>query len=156
MNRHAYLIMAHNQFETLAVLLGLLDDERNDIYLHVDVKAVDFDADRLRRRVHKAVLHLVDRRDVRWGGYSEVECEMALLRAAILRPHAYYHLLSGVDLPIKSQDYIHQFFAANRGSEYIAFSPRDEWPATFFRVQVWHPLQERWMTGGSMVRSTLR
>ena len=27
-----------------------------------------------------------------------------------LKPYAYYHLLSGTDLPIKSQDYIHAFF----------------------------------------------
>ena len=38
-NRHAYLIMAHNQWELLAQLLATLDDERNDIYLHVDKKA---------------------------------------------------------------------------------------------------------------------
>lgn len=29
--RHAYLIMAHNNFSQLKILLSLLDDERNDI-----------------------------------------------------------------------------------------------------------------------------
>lgn len=38
-NRHAYLIMAHNQWELLLELLKALDDSRNDIYLHIDRKA---------------------------------------------------------------------------------------------------------------------
>lgn len=37
-NKHAYLIMAHQNFEQLAILLELLDDIRNDIFIHVDKK----------------------------------------------------------------------------------------------------------------------
>lgn len=44
MNRHAFLIMAHNHFDFLKILLKRLDDPRNDIYLHVDRKAADFSA----------------------------------------------------------------------------------------------------------------
>ena len=36
-------------------------------------------------------------------------------------PYAYYHLLSGADLPIKSQDYIHEFFHKNSGKEFVGF-----------------------------------
>ena len=42
MGKHAYLIIAHDKFEQLKRLLLLLDDERNDIYLHIDSKAKDF------------------------------------------------------------------------------------------------------------------
>lgn len=38
MEKHAYLIAAHSQFELLKKLIVLLDDERNDIYIHVDQK----------------------------------------------------------------------------------------------------------------------
>ena len=38
-NKHAYLIMCHTNFDQLMRLLELLDDERNDIYLHIDKKA---------------------------------------------------------------------------------------------------------------------
>ena len=34
--KHAYLIMAHNNFYILEKLLHLLDDPRNDIYVHID------------------------------------------------------------------------------------------------------------------------
>ena len=37
-------------------------------------------------------------------------------------PYDYYHLLSGVDLPIKSQDYIHHFFEKNKGYEFVPYS----------------------------------
>ena len=33
---NAYLILAHTDFELLKILITCLDDERNDIYLHLD------------------------------------------------------------------------------------------------------------------------
>ena len=38
MDKHAYLIMAHNNLYVLEKLLLLLDDYRNDIYIHIDAK----------------------------------------------------------------------------------------------------------------------
>lgn len=38
--RHAYLIIAHNEFEVLKLLIECLDDSRNDIYIHFDKKVV--------------------------------------------------------------------------------------------------------------------
>ena len=45
MEKHAYLIIAHNNFYILEKLLRLLDDERNDIYIHIDKKVNNFDFD---------------------------------------------------------------------------------------------------------------
>ena len=42
MQRHAYLIMAHNNWYTLEKLIRLLDVPWNDIYLHIDKKVKDF------------------------------------------------------------------------------------------------------------------
>ena len=36
--KHAYLILAHNEFWLLQTLIGCLDDPRNDIYVHIDQK----------------------------------------------------------------------------------------------------------------------
>lgn len=38
MGKHAYLIMAHTQFQQVAKLVSLIDDSENDIYLHIDKK----------------------------------------------------------------------------------------------------------------------
>ena len=48
MGKHAYLIMAHNEFYILEKLLKLIDDERNDIYLHIDKKAKNFNFDKIK------------------------------------------------------------------------------------------------------------
>lgn len=38
MQKHAYMIIAHNEFDLLEILVRLLDDPRNDIYVHIDAK----------------------------------------------------------------------------------------------------------------------
>lgn len=91
MNRHAFLIMAHNHFDFLKILLKRLDDPRNDIYLHVDRKAADFSAREFDSLLSYSQLYFTERMDVHWGGYSQTACELMLLRAAA--PGA-LHLLS--------------------------------------------------------------
>ena len=39
--KHAYCILAHNNWSQLQLLLNNLDDDRNDIYLHVDLKSLE-------------------------------------------------------------------------------------------------------------------
>lgn len=34
-NRHAYLIVAHNNPDQLLKLISLIDDDRNDIYIYI-------------------------------------------------------------------------------------------------------------------------
>ena len=133
--KHAYLILAHNEFGLLQTLVSSLDDPRNDIYVHIDKKVPVLP----QLKVEKAGMEIIGRRiDVRWGDYSMVEAEYALLEAATARgQYAYYHLLSGVDLPLKSQNTIHAFCAAHPGKEYIGYSVAD--PAELERrMQRWH------------------
>ena len=117
--KHAYLIIAHDNFTQLQLLLNLLDDERNDIYLHVDKKAASFSPSDV--KVSKSQLIFVDRINVIWGGHSQIQCEMNLLKAAGAKHYRYYHLLSGVDLPLKTQDEIHGFFQKHHGKNFITY-----------------------------------
>lgn len=39
--KFAYLIIAHTRFDQVEKLLKLLDDERNDLYIHIDQKVSD-------------------------------------------------------------------------------------------------------------------
>lgn len=121
MKKHAYLIIAHNNFYILEKLLKLLDDERNDIYIHIDKKVNNFDFDYFKDICVKSKIKFIKRIKVYWGGYTQVQCELNLLKEAIVNDYEYYHLLSGVDLPIKSQDYIHEFFEKNKGKEFLRF-----------------------------------
>lgn len=78
--RHAYLIIAHTNWKQLQKLVSLLDDKRNDIYVHIDKKS-DISELRLTARFSKLVF--VERLDVRWGDVSQIKAEMALFSAAV-------------------------------------------------------------------------
>lgn len=105
----------------------LLDDARNDIYLHIDAKVEKFDFVYFENLMKRSTLYYVKRLDVRWGNISIVHCVVNLLKVAFQTGggYEYYHLLSGVDLPLKTQDDIHKFLKENHGKEYIHFSPKE-------------------------------
>lgn len=115
--KHAYLIIAHTNFEQLQTLIDLLDDERNDLYLHIDKKAKNVPA----FTAKFSGLHLIEPINVVWGGHSQIHCELKLLEAASGGHYRYYHLISGMDLPLKTQDEIHAFFRDNDGTEFMCF-----------------------------------
>lgn len=142
MGKHAYLIMAHSNFQQLKRLIAALDDERNDIYIHVDKKAKDFQEDGWTTK--KANLTFIPSMNVSWGGRSQIVCELELLKAAVYKKmYAYYHLISGQDLPIKSQDEIHAFFKKNQGKCYMDFDRKDIKTENFlYKIQYWYPFQE--------------
>lgn len=144
MIKHAYLIMAHGQFYQLKRLLNCLDDYRNDIFLHVDAKSKNVPFRELCDTVHKASLTIVKRMNVIWGHESQIECEMNLIREAIESnsEYSYIHLLSGNDLPIKSQDYIHSFFEENNGKEFVHFETACISGVDKEKVDFFYPLQK--------------
>ena len=127
MNRkkHAYLILAHNNFYILEKLLKSLDDSRNDIYIHIDKKVNNFYIEYFSKILDKSKVFYVDRYDIKWGRYSLIKAELELFKSAVSNRYEYYHLLSGVDLPLKSQDYIHNFFEKNAGTEFITCATKE-------------------------------
>lgn len=127
--KFAYLIMAHGQFDMLENLLHLLDDKQNDIYVHIDRKAVDFNPVRARRCCKFANIVFIPQLPFNWGGYSMINCELRLLEEAVKSPHDYYHLLSGVDLPLASAQELQAFFEEHSGAEFVAFC-EPEWVAS--------------------------
>ena len=120
--KHAYLILAHQRFGQLRKLLGTLDDPRNDIFVHVD-KRSSFNPEEWKDACKNAGLYFIPKRyRVHWGGFSIIRSELELLRESTANgKYEYYHLLSGMDLPIKSQDAIHAFFKEHAGSEFLNF-----------------------------------
>lgn len=119
MKKHAYLIMVHKQPELLKRLMLLLDDERNDLYIHVDKKMSAFNRRQYEALMKKSAVFWVKRTNVKWGDYSQINCELLLLKEAIKTEHSYYHLLSGMDLPLKKQNEIHDFFEMYNGLEFV-------------------------------------
>lgn len=122
--KHAYLVMAHNQFELLGRLLKALDHPDHHIFLHIDKKAQQVDTQAIQACCTQAPITFVPRMSVFWGGYTQVQCELNLLKAARQAgPFDYYHLMSGVDFLIKPLPVIHQFFEEHKGKEFIEMAP---------------------------------
>lgn len=137
-NKHVYLILAHNEFSILEKLIILLDDPRNDIYIHINKKVKDFDFAYFRKLPKKSNIYFVKQIIVSWGHYSQIEAELILLDEAIKKEYKYYHYISGVDLPIKPQNEIHRFFLENDGKEFVHFFSVEDSERAKYRVKYYH------------------
>lgn len=106
-DRHAYLIIAHNEPEILQTLIEIIDDVRNDIFIHIDKKS-DFTTFNGISTKHSKLVY-TERVNVKWGDISQVRTELILMETAMkYGNYSFFHIISGVDLPINNQDYIHE------------------------------------------------
>ncbi|WP_051199903.1 glycosyltransferase [Butyrivibrio sp. FCS006] len=146
--KHAYLIMAHNDFESLQYLLKAIDDKRNDIYLHIDKKTTYVDYEEIKGWVKKSGFFCVPRINVRWGHLSQVKCELLMLKMATsMSQYHYYHLLSGIDFPLKSQDQIHEYLDS-QNKEFIEYHHCGDSGDDFtYKIKYYFPLM-RWCGKG--------
>ena len=114
---HAWLIIAHNEFGILQRLISLLDAEGSDFFVHIDKKVQVLPV----LSVEKGRLFLLqDRVDVRWGSVSQIQCEMTLFETAAANgPYDYYHIISGVTLPLKPKEEIDVFFQQHKGKSIL-------------------------------------
>jgi len=135
--KFAYLILAHDNFKQLQRLLGMLDDSRNDIFVHIDGKVRQLPA----LKTAKANLYFLDNRvDVRWGTYSQIQAHFELYRESHrMGPYDFYHLIAGTTLPLKSQDFLHAFFDGFRGASLFRIWPEDAGEIDFKlrRIHFW-------------------
>ena len=142
--KHAYLIIAHQNWEQLKILIGMLDYIDNEIYIHIDAKAKHCPVDELKKAAKVSKVHIYSKYKVYWGSYELVQTEMFLFRMASKVHHDYYHLLSGMDLPIKTQEEIHSFFEKHRGFEFVHFDTNERLKTDYEirrRTRLYHFLQ---------------
>jgi hypothetical protein len=113
MRKHAFLIIAHNEFDILRLLVSKLDDLETDLFIHFDRKVKTIP----KLNTKKSGLFILNNRvDVRWGSVSQIKCELALFKeAAGHGPYAYYHIISGVHLPLKPIGDILSYFDSSEG-----------------------------------------
>ena len=130
MEKQAYLIMAHNNFDQLCMLIDVLDDERTGIFIHIDNRSGFTDFDMLKSHAKKSYIDIFSTRAIYWGDYSQTQCEIDLLeRAHDHERYEYYHLISNADFPTMPQKKILAFFDENKGKEFVSFRfPMNAWP----------------------------
>ena len=133
-SKHAYLLMLHHRKDLVDLLLEAIDDERNDIIVHIDSKCKEFSFSDL--KVNKSNLYEVkDRINVNWGAYSQIKCELALMKEAAKHgPYAYCHLMQDASYPLKTQDELHRFYDEHQGTEFVSIDSK----RNYGRVQFVH------------------
>ena len=94
----------------MSLLLQSIDDVRNDIYLHIGSDVKNIRIKDIEGCCHASHLRIFRTPPVIWGDKSQIDATLSLLQESTgTYEYAYYHLISGVDFPLKSQEYIHSF-----------------------------------------------
>lgn len=155
-DRHAYMIIAHNAPEQLKLLLNMLDYPGNDIFIHIDKKSSMTKSEVESFELKFSTLSVYKEIPVYWSHYSLVEAELYLLKKAIAYSDAtgieysYLHLISGVDLPIKTQGEIHKFFQENNGKEFVEYQVPGKFLSKpyYSRTKYYHVLSKYYRING--------
>lgn len=118
LRKHAFLIIAHNEFEVLQKLIDALDDTRNDIYVHIDGKIKNVPK---LEAVHSHLNILKNRIKVIWGDVTQIACEIRLMEEAVYsgNVYAFYHIISGVHYPLISNRKLSDFFEPYTGKSVL-------------------------------------
>lgn len=118
MLKHAICIMAHKDAPQINMLIEMLDHPQIDIYLHLDKKSKIVPEKEIVIPQNSG-FRLVERHDVRWGDISLVEAELELFKAVAESDcdYARVHLISAQDMPVKSMDYILQYFERSENAQ---------------------------------------
>ena len=120
--KHAYLIIVHTNFKILNLLLEVLDDADNDFYVLIDKKVMKDNDELIWYSPKHSGLFILPRLVIIWAGYSMIDAELLLLKAATPKKYDYYHYMQGSDFPIKSKSEIASFFDKNQGYEFVDFN----------------------------------
>lgn len=112
--RHAFCIMAFNDYEQLIKMLKILDSEKSDFYIHINALADMPDCNRIKEEVCKSKVYFTKRVPIVWGENGVLMAELVLLETAMQQePYDYYHMLSGQDFPLKPLRELDTFLEEN-------------------------------------------
>lgn len=126
----AYLILVHKNPHQVGRLVSRLPTKDTDVYIHIDKKIDDISEYTTQFKDLNNVFLINKRVNIMWGAYSMVQATLNGLSEIINsgQHYDYINLLSGQDYPIKSNEYIFDFFERNNGQNFIQYGkfPVDE------------------------------
>ena len=137
--RLAYLIIAHQQPEQLAQMLYCIQHPDNVYLVMPDSKGLTGSEPALQAVVRRHPnVFIAPARDMRWASWSLMQARLDGIRELLARPEPWEVLinLSGQDFPLKSQEEIRAFFAANEGRNFLNIvEPEKVWNDPYARIQ---------------------
>lgn len=154
--KHAYGIVAFNNWPLLEKLITLLDDERNDLYIHIDKNVKLDNIDYLKTFAKHSNVFFLERLDGSWGTPGLLNIQLEFYQTATKNHnYQYYHLLSGVCLPLKTQDEIHTFFDKNNGKEFVHFASKPPVEEYIYKRYSLYHFFLRYVRGTGIIRKAL-
>ncbi len=134
----AYFLLVHRYPSQFKRLFKAIYAPGNQYVIHVDKSSGAGLAEEIATFLEPyQSVDILEPIDALWGGYSLVEAELRGMARLLEMDERWTHYinLSGQDFPLKSQEYIRQFFSANPGKQFIrALDQRKERPETLNRV----------------------
>lgn len=139
MKKQAFLILASNLGEQVIKLIENLAIEENfDVFIHVDKKIGNINKSTLKKFKN---VFFIDRIRTDWASFSLVDAELKLLKKAVMTSdYSYIHLLSGSDLPLKSNAEIIECFK-NETCQFVDFEEINTYKIKK-RIDYYYPLQK--------------
>lgn len=101
--RIAYILTAHDNYLHLERLIHTLNDDHIHFYIHIDKKSELPD----NLGGYNNVTLIKNRVKVYWGGFSQVQATLNLLREAVAGNYDYYVFISGTHYPIRPKQQIY-------------------------------------------------
>lgn len=138
-----YCILAHKNLLQLEDLISILHDEKSLFFIHLDKKVNQI---KYKTILQNSNCHFVKSRIAcSWGKYSLVQATLNTMKEVQDYMNVYfknsdYHfiMLSGEDLPLKTNPYIHDFLESNNQTSFLNYwkLPYAKWwNGGFFRFE---------------------
>ncbi len=152
----AYIIMAHKSPKQLYRLITRLIDGHSMFFIHID-KTAEFSQFEIVNDFGELV-EFVEKVDSGWGKFGAVQAALNGLKAVKNHPKKFDRilLLSGQDYPIKSNEYINDFFKNSPHSVFVDYFPipnYKKWPGGdrggWYRVDKYYFGLKWWQLFGS-------
>jgi len=115
-----YGLICFKNFEQVSNLIDILNVNGNIIVVHVDLKSDELYKALIERYKNNNSVHFISNRiEIRWGGYQQILCETKIFQEALKYNFDYFKLISGSDLPVKTDYELKTFLTKNDHKEYI-------------------------------------
>lgn len=147
----AVLILAHKNEEQIDKLINHLASDF-DVYMHIDKKSNVFISS-------KQNIHVYKEYKTYWGSVNLVKATLLLLNEAFRNDYDRYVLISGQDLPIKSNKEIKDYFENNTNNYIETFKMPykfGNFDSSMARVTKYWPVQNfRWKDGKNFIHKII-
>jgi hypothetical protein len=135
----AHLILTYTNPQLTERLIKKLAHPQFDFYIHVDKKySIE---PYLYLKQYPNVYFIQNREDVRWAGYNTIKATFNCIKEIVASGirYTYINFMSGQDYPLKSAEYMLDFFNRNQGKQFIEYQSFDgEWTEAQPRIDRYH------------------